>query len=247
MTNSTRTSTRTVPCFRRTGQSRARRSARRLQQQQRPHEPVQPDRSDLGQPARRDRPDLAVRVRARPAESRNLRKSGTIVGGNRVPLSDPTVDAEVIFAARLRATPTTAPGRPSPLFMCRTRSDFADVRDRRRPSLRQLQADGRRLPRGRCGVQPDRRAGLAAPRPDVKPMPNLSLYGSYSRSYLPQSGDQFSGLDLTAKRSSPSGSTIMRSAPSGSRSKGFLRPPQSISSTGPTRARLILPIRNVSC
>ena len=28
-----------------------------------------------------------------------------------------------------------------------------------------------------------------------KPMPNLSLYASYSRSYLPQSGDQFSGLD----------------------------------------------------
>ncbi len=39
-----------------------------LQQHQRPPEPVQPDRPGLGKPARRDRPDCAVRVRARPAE-----------------------------------------------------------------------------------------------------------------------------------------------------------------------------------
>ena len=31
----------------------------------------------------------------------------------------------------------------------------------------------------------------------LKPRDNLSLYASYSRSYLPQSGDQFSGLDST--------------------------------------------------
>ena len=32
----------------------------------------------------------------------------------------------------------------------------------------------------------------------VKPVPELSLYASYSRSYLPSSGDQFTSLDLTA-------------------------------------------------
>ena len=32
-----------------------------------------------------------------------------------------------------------------------------------------------------------------------KPLENLSLYASYSRSYLPQSGDQFGGLDLTTE------------------------------------------------
>ena len=36
------------------------------------------------------------------------------------------------------------------------------------------------------------RAGLV-----IKPTPNASLYGSYSRSYLPQSGDQFLALDAS--------------------------------------------------
>ena len=37
----------------------------------------------------------------------------------------------------------------------------------------------------------------------LKPRENLSLYASYSRSYLPQSGDQFSGLDLTTAALKP--------------------------------------------
>jgi len=37
----------------------------------------------------------------------------------------------------------------------------------------------------------------------VKPMRSLSLYASYSRSYLPQSGDQFNTLDLTAEALKP--------------------------------------------
>ena len=36
-----------------------------------------------------------------------------------------------------------------------------------------------------------------------KPMPSLSLYGSYSRSYLPSSGDQFSSLDVTSEALKP--------------------------------------------
>ena len=42
-----------------------------------------------------------------------------------------------------------------------------------------------------------RRDNLWSPRLGLvlKPSDNLSLYASYSRSYLPQSGDQFSGLD----------------------------------------------------
>ena len=42
------------------------------------------------------------------------------------------------------------------------------------------------------------RIGLIA-----KPMPNLSLYASYGRSYLPQSGDQFNSLDLTSEALKP--------------------------------------------
>jgi catecholate siderophore receptor len=37
----------------------------------------------------------------------------------------------------------------------------------------------------------------------VKPLANLSLYSSYSRSYLPQSGDQFNSLSLTTEALKP--------------------------------------------
>jgi catecholate siderophore receptor len=37
----------------------------------------------------------------------------------------------------------------------------------------------------------------------VKPAPDLSVYASYSRSYLPSSGDQFSSLDLTSEALKP--------------------------------------------
>ena len=53
---------------RRCNAATGRRHAGRLQQPQRPAEPVQPDRPGLGEPPRRDRPDLAVRLRGRPPE-----------------------------------------------------------------------------------------------------------------------------------------------------------------------------------
>ena len=37
----------------------------------------------------------------------------------------------------------------------------------------------------------------------VKPLANLSFYGSYSRSFLPSSGDQFSSLDVTSEALKP--------------------------------------------
>ena len=37
----------------------------------------------------------------------------------------------------------------------------------------------------------------------LKPLPPLSFYASYSRSYLPQSGDQFSSLDVTSEALEP--------------------------------------------
>jgi len=47
-----------------------------------------------------------------------------------------------------------------------------------------------------AGGEFERRDELWSPRLGLvfKPQPNLSLYASYSRSYLPQSGDQFSSL-----------------------------------------------------
>ncbi|MFC7536475.1 TonB-dependent receptor [Sphingomonas sp. GCM10030256] len=126
--------------------------------------------------------------------SRNQRLSGAIAGGNRITLADPTVDRGVVYVraasdADNRTRTTVAAGyvqtqvRPS---------DFVEI------------VAGLRFDRFRLSVD-DERAGVAtvgrtdelvSPRLGliVKPRRNLSLYGSYSRSYLPQAGDQFSGL-----------------------------------------------------
>ena len=51
----------------------------------------------------------------------------------------------------------------------------------------------------------DRRDDMVSPRAGliVKPMEPVSLYGSYSVSYLPSSGDQFSSLDATTETLEP--------------------------------------------
>ncbi len=76
--------------------------------------------------------------------------------------------------------------------------------DRRRASLRQLQARRRTI----CARRAPTSAAsdeLLSPRLGLilKPADNLSLYASYSRSYLPQSGDQFSGLTSTTRELKP--------------------------------------------
>ena len=135
--------------------------------------------------------------------SRNLRQSGTILGSNRVPLSDPTVDVDVIFAS----TASDANNR--------TRATIAAfyVQDQIRFSpmlelVAGLRFDSFKLRvddlRG-AGAEFDRSDELFSPRLGLifKPLDNLSLYASYSRSFLPQSGDQFSGLDLTSEALKP--------------------------------------------
>ena len=127
--------------------------------------------------------------------SRNFRQTGTFVGGNTARISDPTVDAEVIFAPsasdannRTRATVAAAyvqdQIRLSDMFevVAGLRFDSFELR------VNDLRAVG--------GGVFSRRDNLWSPRLGVilKPSDNLSFYASYSRSYLPQSGDQFSGL-----------------------------------------------------
>lgn len=137
-------------------------------------------------------------------KSRNRRVNGTIVGGDRVPLSDPTVAADVIFAPipsgdDNRTTATVAAAyvqdqiRLSPMFEIVAGIRFESFKlnvDDLRPHV------NAEFSRTDEMVSP--RLGLIA-----KPRPNLSLYASYSRSYLPQSGDQFSGLDLTGETLKP--------------------------------------------
>ena len=138
-------------------------------------------------------------------KSRNLRQSGTFAapGGNIAPLDDPTVERVVTFApttsdANNRTTATVAAVyvqdqiRLSPMFEV--------VAGLRFDSFRLSVNDVRE------GVPTfDRRDTLWSPRLGLifKPQQNLSLYTSYSRSYLPQSGEQFSGLSPTTEALKP--------------------------------------------
>jgi catecholate siderophore receptor len=132
-------------------------------------------------------------------KSRNFRNTGSFPDGNIVPISDPTVDANVIFAP----SPTDANNR--------VKADVAAiyVQDQIRPASWFEIVAGLRFDRFKLHVDDlrptspgefSRRESLWSPRLGVifKPESNLSIYASYSRSYLPQSGDQFSSLtDIT--------------------------------------------------
>ena len=136
-------------------------------------------------------------------KSRNQRVSGTIAGGNRVPLSDPTVDADVTFA------PVASDANN------RTKATIAAVyvQDQLRPADWLEIVAGLRFDSFKLDVEDLRGSGSRFGRTDelwsprlgviLKPQPNLSLYASYSRSYLPQSGDQFGGLSLTTEALKP--------------------------------------------
>jgi catecholate siderophore receptor len=136
-------------------------------------------------------------------DSKNLRMTGTVVGGNRVPLSDPTTDADVIFAATSsdannasRATVAAIYAqdqvRPAPWIELVAGSRF----DHFTREVDVLRSGGGEFRRDDNLVSP--RFGLI-----LKPRPNLSFYASYSRSYLPQSGDQFSSLTIETEALKP--------------------------------------------
>ena len=137
-------------------------------------------------------------------KSRNHRRSGAFAGGdNRVPLSDPTVDADVTYGS----TPSDANNRTRATVgaiyvqnQLRLSPKFEIVAGLRYDSFK-LKVDDF----AGAGGEFDRTDTLWSPRLGLifKPMTNLSLYASYSRSYLPQSGDQFSGLTLTTEALKP--------------------------------------------
>ena len=121
--------------------------------------------------------------------------TGSFIGSNKVPVGDPTVDADVAFAPaasdadnRVHATVAALYAqeqiRPADWLeiVAGIRFDSFNV------SVDDLRAVG--------GGTFERRDNLWSPRLGLvlKPTSNLSFYASASRSYLPQSGDQFSGL-----------------------------------------------------
>ena len=129
-------------------------------------------------------------------KSRNHRQSGTILGlaDSRVSLENPTIDLPVTFASAGSDSNNRTSATVAALY----------VQNQIRPASWIEIVAGLRFDSFRLKVD-DLRAGssdfsrtdkLWSPRLGLilKPADNLSVYGSFSRSYLPQSGDQFSGL-----------------------------------------------------
>ena len=138
-------------------------------------------------------------------KSRNRRLTGTLASGQSpVSLDDPTIDATVTFA------PVASDANN------RTKATFAAlyIQDQIRISpmfeiVAGLRFDSFKLDvddlRPQVDAEFDRKDSLWSPRLGLifKPVDKLSIYASYSRSYLPQSGDQFSGLDITTEALKP--------------------------------------------
>lgn len=125
--------------------------------------------------------------------SRNRRLSGTFAGSNLVPVTAPTIDADLVFAP----SATDAHNR--------TKATVAAfyVQEQLRPADWIEIVAGLRLDRfeldylnRRNDARLDRTDTLFSPRLGIvlKPTETLSFYGNYSRSYLPSSGDQFATL-----------------------------------------------------
>ncbi|HEY0165326.1 MAG TPA: TonB-dependent siderophore receptor, partial [Sphingomicrobium sp.] len=136
-------------------------------------------------------------------KSRNIRLSGTFAGSSRVPLSDPTVSANVSFAAAASDANNRTAATITAFY----------VQDQIRFSPAIEIIAGLRFDRFRLVVDDLRGAGARFARTDellsprlgliLKPAATLSFYASYGRSYLPSAGDQFGGLDPTSAALKP--------------------------------------------
>jgi catecholate siderophore receptor len=123
-----------------------------------------------------------------------------------VPLSDPTIDADIIFR------PLNANGTAANFTRGKAHVAAIYIQDQVKLSPMFEIVAGLRFDRFELditnrnnGAEFGRTDNLWSPRLGLvfKPRENLSLYASYSRSYLPQSGDQFGGLDITTEALKP--------------------------------------------
>jgi catecholate siderophore receptor len=138
-------------------------------------------------------------------KSRNYRQTGKFgPGQNVVALSDPTVDVDLTWAPIATDANNRVTANVAAIYL----------QDQVRPASWLEIVAGVRFDSFNVRVdnlQPtalgkfDRRDKLWSPRLGVvlKPRDNLSIYTSFSRSYLPQSGDQFSGLDINTSSLKP--------------------------------------------
>ena len=123
-----------------------------------------------------------------------------------VPIDSSTIDADVIFR------PLNANGSATNFVRGKANIAAAYVQDQIRISPMFEIVAGLRFDRFDLditnlnnGAELSRTDNLWSPRLGLifKPLDKLSLYASYSRSYLPQSGDQFGGLTITTEALKP--------------------------------------------
>jgi len=125
-----------------------------------------------------------------------------------VPVGSPTIDADIIF----RPVNTNALRTPANHVRSEATIGALYVQDQLRLTDWIEVIAGLRFDRFDLDIT-NRNNGAGFSRVDnlwsprlgvvVKPIPSLSLYGSFSVSYLPQSGDQFGGLDLNTESLKP--------------------------------------------
>ena len=130
-------------------------------------------------------------------KSRNHRQSGTFLNGATTPLDQATVDKDVTFASSSSDANNRTEATVAAIY----------VQDQIRPTdwleivagvrFDSFKLDVNNLSAGSADFS--RKDNLWSPRLGLilKPRDNLSLYAGYSRSYLPQSGDQFGSLNGT--------------------------------------------------
>ncbi|HEY1146008.1 MAG TPA: TonB-dependent siderophore receptor [Allosphingosinicella sp.] len=125
--------------------------------------------------------------------SRNRRLSGTFAGSNLVPVTAPTIDADLVFAPSATDAHNRTRATVAAFYLqeqLRT-ADWIEIVAGLRLDRFELDYRNRRN-----DARLHRRDTLFSPRLGVvlKPTETLSFYGNYSRSYLPSSGDQFATL-----------------------------------------------------
>ena len=145
-------------------------------------------------------------------QTRNRRRNGffqpTDAPSLPVPVGSPTIDADLIF----RPVNTNAARTPANFNESEATIAAVYLQDQIRLSeaieivagLRfdRFELDATNLNSGQAF---DRVDELFSPRVGLilRPVPSLSLYASYSRSYLPSAGDQFTSLDLNSEALRP--------------------------------------------
>jgi catecholate siderophore receptor len=141
-------------------------------------------------------------------ESDNLRQTGLFdAGTNIVPISDPTVDldGQISFARVGTDADNHTKATVAAIYIqdqIRPAEWIEIVAGLRFDSFKLSVDDFRPAP---LGGKFSRRDKFWSPRIGLilKPSSDLSIYGSFSRSYLPQSGDQFGSLDINTEALKP--------------------------------------------